>query len=99
MNLEQALSLIRTLLAAGGPVAGLLTIYGYPADKTALWLGLALAILPPLATALWGIFSKTDRAMVLSATNVPGVTVQVDKAKAGQSVIDTANDPAVPKVT
>ena len=97
MNLDQFLSLVRTLLAAGGPVAGLLTIYGFPQDKTALWLGLALAIVPPIATAVWGILAKTDAAKVTAAGAMPGVTVAVGPtASAGAQSV--AADPAVPGV-
>lgn len=102
MNLEQILSLLRTLLATGGPVAGILLAYGADNNKVQLWLGLAVAVVPPIVSALWGIFSKTDRALVVSASNVPGVTVKVDQSvgsPAPQSVKDTANDPNVPKVS
>jgi hypothetical protein len=77
MNLDQFQSLIRTLLAAGGPIAGLLTLYGFPQDKTAMWLGLALAILPPIASAIWGILTKTDAAKVAAAGAMTGVQVTV----------------------
>jgi len=97
VNLDQFLGLVRTLLAAGGPVAGLLTIYGFPQDKTALWLGLALAIVPPIATAVWGILAKTDAANVARVGAMPGVTVAVGPtASAGAQSV--AADPAVPGV-
>lgn len=98
MNLDQLLSLLRTLLAAGGPVAGLMTIYGFPQDKTALWLGLALLIVPPIATAIWGVITKTDTAKLVSVGAMPGVTVAVGPgaSAAAQAV---AADPAVPNVS
>lgn len=97
MNLDQILGLVRTLLASGGPVAGLLTIYGYPQDKAALWLGLALAIVPPAVAAVWGILNKTDKAIVTTVGAMPGVEVKVaPNAPAGAQA--AAADPTVPGV-
>lgn len=59
MNLDQILSLVRTLLAAGGPISGLLVMYGMPGDKAALWLSVALIVVPPLVSAVWGVLNKT----------------------------------------
>lgn len=98
MNLDQFLGLVRTLLAAGGPVAGLFTIYGYPQDKVTLWLGLALAVIPPIAAGVWSMAAKTDRAKVTSASQVPGATVMVDPRKASANVMAAAADPNLPDV-
>ena len=97
MNLDQIQSLIRTLLAAGGPIAALLVQYGVPADKANIWLSLGLAILPPLAAGIWGIVTKTDKAKLVSVGAMPGVTVAVGPtaSPAAQAV---AADPTVPNV-
>lgn len=98
MNIEQIKQLCQTLLAAGGPVAGLLTAYGFPQDKVAMWLGLALAIVPPLAAALWGILDKTDSAIVVQAKAVPGVETVVVSNKAPPALAKLADDDAHPHI-
>jgi len=97
MNLDQVLSLIRTLLAAGGPIAALAVMYGMPGDKVAAWTSLALAILPPVASGVWGIMARTDAAKVASAGAMPGVNVTVSPA-ASPGAQAAAADPAVPGV-
>jgi ABC-type tungstate transport system substrate-binding protein len=97
MNRDQVLGQIKILLSAGGPVAGLATIYGFPQDKTALWLGLAMIVVPWIVTAAWDAFSKTDRAKVTAAGAMTGVMVTVDStAPAGAKA--AAADDAVPGV-
>ncbi len=101
MNLDQIQSLIRTLLAAGGPIAALLVQYGLPADKVTIWLSLALAILPPIAAGVWGIVVKTDKAKVAAAGAMPGVSVIVDTSVASPASAGAqaaATDKAVPGV-
>ncbi len=100
-NLDQILGLVRTLLAAGGPVAGLMTIYGFPENKTALWLGLASIVIPPVVSGVWSWATKTDKAKVAAAGAMPGVSVIVDTsttspASAGAQA--AAADKAVPGV-
>jgi hypothetical protein len=97
MNLDQVQALIRTLLAAGGPIAALLIQYGMPADKVNTWISLGLAILPPVAAGAWGILARTDAAKVASAGAMPGVNVTVaPTASAGAQA--AAADPDVPGV-
>lgn len=100
-NLDQILGLVRTLLATGGPVAGLMTIYGFPGDKTALWLGLAGIVIPFTVSAVWSWVSKTDKAKVASAGAMPGVSVIVDtstRSPASAGAQAAANDTKVPGV-
>ena len=97
MNLDQIQALIRTLLASGGPIAALLVQYGMPGDKAAMWVSLALAILPPIAAGVWGILARTDAAKVAAAGAMPGVDVTVaPTASAGAQA--AAADPKVPGV-
>ncbi len=101
MNLDQWLGLIRTALAAGGPIAGLLTIYGLPQDKVTMWLGLALLIVPPIASGIWSWATKTDKAKVASAGAMPGVSVIVDTSVASPASAGAqaaAQDKTVPGV-
>ncbi len=97
MNLDQFLSLVRTLLAAGGPISGLLVLYGLPQDKTAMWLSIALIVIPPLASGIWGIVTKTDRAKVAAVGAMAGVTVNVTQ-DASDGAQAAAQDPKVPGV-
>lgn len=63
-----------------------------------MWLGLGLAIIPPLATAVWGFIVKSDAANVTRVGAMQGVTVAVGPtASAGAQ--SAAADPAVPGVT
>jgi len=97
MNLDQILSLVRTLLAAGGPISGLLVMYGVPNDKATMWLSLALIIVPPVVSAIWGIASKTDKAKVAAAGAMEGVTVTVAPT-ASPGAQAAAQDKSVPGV-
>jgi hypothetical protein len=97
MNLDQIQSLIRTLLAAGGPIAALLVQYGMPQDKVSIWISIALVVLPPVVAAVWGIITKTDAAKVAAVGAMPGVSVIVaPSASAGAQA--AAADKAVPGV-
>jgi hypothetical protein len=97
MNLDQILSLVRTLLAAGGPVSGLLVMYGHSQTKADLWLAVALIVIPPVVSGVWGIVTKTDKAKVAAAGAMQGVEVTVaPNASAGAK--SAAQDPDVPGV-
>jgi hypothetical protein len=98
VNLDQVQALIRTLLAAGGPIAALAIMYGIPGDKVAAWTSLALAVLPPIAAGVWGVLSKTDAAKVASAGAMPGVNVTVSPT-ASPGAQAAAADPDVPGVS
>lgn len=87
MNLDQIQSLIRTLLAAGGPIAALLVQYGMPGDKVTIWLSLALAILPPVAAGIWGVIVKTDAQKAASVAQTPGLQV-IPTTAAGQAILE-----------
>jgi hypothetical protein len=94
MNLEQVQSLIRTLLAAGGPIGALLVSYGMPNEKVSYWISLALVVLPPVTAAVWGILNKTDKAIVTAAGAMQGVNVAV-APNASEGAKAAAADPEV----
>jgi hypothetical protein len=101
MNLDQILGLVRTLLAAGGPVVGILTAYGFPQDKVALWVGIALTVISPIVSAVWSVLNKTAAAKVAAAGAIEGVTVKVDTSENSPAPIgaqEAARDPKVPGV-
>ena len=96
-NLDQWLSLTRTLLAAGGPISGLLVLYGLPQDKATMWLSVALIVVPPIVSAVWGLLNKTDRNKLATVNAMPGVDVTVaPSASAGAKA--AAQDPALTNV-
>lgn len=74
MNADQVTSLLRVLLAAGGPVAGLLANAGMAAGTVNNILTIALIVLPPLISAVWGYIIHTDKSKIAAAAAVPGVT-------------------------
>lgn len=52
----------------------------------------------PVATAVWGMFTHTDAAVVKAAASVPGTTVMVTPTVAPPAVVAVANDASVPNV-
>ncbi len=71
MNQTQIESLLRILLAAGGPVAGLLTNYGMAPGQVNNWLTILLIVLPPLGSAIWGLYRNTDKQNVAKVAAMP----------------------------
>ena len=96
-NQQQIQSFIRLLLGAGGPLAALLVSRGTSADTVNLILTIALAVVPPLISLVWSMFSHSDKATVAAAGALPGVNVVVaPSAPVGARA--AAADPAVPGV-
>lgn len=99
MNSEQFSGLIRTLLAAGGPLASLLAVYGLPPDKITAWLAVALAVLPPVAAGIWSWASKRDAAQVARIEAMPGLKLLVTNTEtAPAAAVKAAYDDNHPKV-
>ena len=101
MNAEQINGLIRTLLTAGGPIAGLLALYGLPADKVTAWLSIATIVLPPIFSFLWSLHEKRTDAQLARVEAMPGVKIGVDTSEsspAPQAAIDAANNPTRTKI-
>jgi hypothetical protein len=98
MNQEQVKSVLQVLLASGGPVAALLLSYGVPADKMNLWFNLAIAVVPPLAAAAWGIWERTHKRTIAAAAAVPGVAVVTVDRNAADGAAAAAADPKLTNV-
>lgn len=101
MNSDQLTSIFRALLAAGGPIAGLLTNAGLNDGAVNNILTVALIVVPPLISAVWGYIHNSANGKVIAAATVPGVQVHVDTGPASvapMSVIDSALDRSVKDV-
>jgi len=74
MNTEQVMGLVRQLLPVLGTLA---TTFGWlTPDQVASGTATILAVIGPLmivASTLWSLFSKTNTAIVSSASAVPNV--------------------------
>jgi hypothetical protein len=98
MNSDQVTSLLRVLLAAGGPVAGLLANAGMAAGTVNNILTVALIVLPPLISAVWGFVVHTDQNKIAAAAAVDGVTqIRIDPLATGAAAAAAA-DSALPTV-
>jgi hypothetical protein len=93
VNQQQIESLMRVLLAAGGPIAGLLVGWGVPTGQVNNYLTIGLIVLPPLVSAVWGLVKNTHSATALAAQGIKGVQVFIDPHAAPISVIETALKP------
>lgn len=95
MNSDQLTSLLRVLLAAGGPVAGLLANAGLQAGMVNNILTIALIVLPPLSSAVWGYVVHKDANKIAAASNVPGVQSITIATNAPSAAASTAANPAL----
>lgn len=102
MNKQQIYDALRVALAAGGPLAALILKYtGLSQTDFEMWVSVALLIVPPAAAWVWGLLSRTDRAMVVDAASVKGVQVHVNadphvgESVAPPAVVAAAEDPAL----
>ena len=98
MNQQQIESLLRILLAAGGPVAGLLVNWGVPAGQVNNYLTIALMVLPPAVSGVWGLMRNTHQQTITAAAGVPGVTGITVAADAAAGARAAAADPTLPTV-
>lgn len=93
-NSAQIAGQLRTLLAAGGPLAAIvLAKTGISASDYALYLEAALAIVPPLIAAAWSWWAKRDAAIVAHVESIPGVKLVVTNPNiAPTAAVDAAED-------
>ena len=101
MNFDQVLSLLRLLLGVSGPIGALLIARGMPAEQvTVLSTSIITVVgtLPPIASAIWGMFAHTNAAKIAAVTALPDVQAVVVKSSATNGVANAAADPAQPKV-
>jgi hypothetical protein len=97
-NAEQIQSLIRLLLGAGGPLAAMLISKGVAGDTVNQIETLALAIVPPLVSLIWGLIRHSDAGTAKAASQLPGVKVVVDPAAAAAAVVAVAKSDNAPDV-
>ena len=64
MNQTQIETILRVLLAAGGPVSGLLLNAGMQPGVVNNILTIALIVGPPSISAIWGVLRHTDAGNV-----------------------------------
>jgi ABC-type antimicrobial peptide transport system permease subunit len=74
VNQDQITSLVRALLAAGGPVAGILVASGMEPGMVNSILAVAVAVIPLAISIIWGQAQHTDHAKIAAASKVPGVS-------------------------
>lgn len=99
MNSEQIAGQLRTALAAGGPLAAaILSRTGWSDDDYALYVEIAVALVPPLIAAVWSWFAKTDKPTLAAASKVAGATVVVDEATASAGAKAAVADDKLPNV-
>lgn len=99
LNKDQLMSLLRTVLSM---VCGILVGKGIINAEQAATITNGLLVAAPalvaVGVAIWGAVSKTDKAKVIAAANLPGTTVIVDPKEAPPAAVATANDPSQPNV-
>lgn len=97
-NSAQIESIIRWMLAAGGPAASLLVARGADATDLQNITNLALLIVPPLVSIVWSMFAKTDKQLIGTAAAVPGVEGVKIAATATGGAAAAAADPKLTNV-
>jgi len=98
MNQQQIESLLRILLAAGGPVAGLLVNWGVPSGQVNNYLTVALLVLPPVLAGVWGLLRNTHQQTIAAAASVPGVSNIAIAPDAKDGAAAAAADPKLTNV-
>lgn len=93
VNQNQVQQILQILLAAGGPVAGLLVNWGVPSGQINNYLTILMMLLPPAISAVWALITHSHAAIATAASQIPGVVVSVDSQKAAASLIGVAKDP------
>ena len=103
MNIDQIIAILRVLFAAGGPVAGLLMRFaGLDEDATNNILSIALIVLPPLISMIWGAVAESDHSKIAAAAKVDGVqSITVSKYASGAAAVAAASSdlPTVKKAS
>jgi len=93
-NQAQIESIVRWLLTTGGPLAGYLVSQGATQSQINNLLTVALVVVPPAISFVWGLLRKTDKQVVAAAGALPGVHVAVDPT-APAGAMAAALDPKV----
>lgn len=97
-NQAQIESAIRWLLTTGGPLAGWLVSQGASQTQISQIMAVALVVVPPAVSFVWGLMRKTDKQITAAAGAMPGVHVAVDvgdNSPASEGAKAAALDPKV----
>lgn len=97
-NNSQIESIIRWLLTTGGPGAAYLVSQGMAPTQINNILTIALAVVPPVISFIWGLVRKTDKQVIAAAAAVPGVTGVVIDPNATGGAAAAAADPKLTTV-
>lgn len=99
MNSEQIAGQLRTALAAGGPLAAaILSRTGWSDADYRLYVEIAVAVVPPVAAAVWSWFAKTDKPTLARASKVPGAEITIDEKTASAGAKAAVADDKLPNV-
>ena len=98
-NEQQIQSLIRLVLAAGGPVSSIAVRHGMTPGTMEDILSIALMVVPPLVSLVWSMSSHSQESTLTDASNIPGVNpIRIDMATASPGAKDAVASPDSPKV-
>jgi hypothetical protein len=98
-NQTQIAGQLRTALAAGGPIAAFaLSKTGWSQADYAMYMEMALYILPPLIAAVWSYVAKRDGNLIKAASKVEGATVVVDATASAAVQAVAKHDNTAPDV-
>lgn len=89
---------IRWLLTTGGPLSAYLVSQGMAPSQINTIMTVALAVVPPLVSYVWGLFRKSDKQLIAQAAAVPGVNGVVVSPYATGGAAAAAADPKLPTV-
>lgn len=92
MNRHQILDVLKGLTVAGGPIVVLLVQLLGMESGEAEKIVQAIGALISVAGLVWLGMSRTDRALVVEAAQVPGTQVHVDTTAAPKAVVAAARD-------
>ena len=101
MNWDQAMGILRILLAAGGPVAVFWTRLGLSPDQANAFddaLVTLAGVAAPVAVGVWSWVVNRRKVRIVSVSQIPGTHVVVDATTAPKDVVAVAVDPLQPKV-
>lgn len=98
INQAQVESAIRWALTTGGPGAAYLVSQGMQPSQINTIMTIALAVVPPAISFIWGLFAKTDKKVIAAAAAVPGVSGVTISPYATGGAADAALDPKLPTV-
>jgi len=100
-NIDQIISILRLLLGVSGPIGALLIARGMTADQVTAFSTSLLTLvgaLPPIISAVWGMFAHSDTAKIAAVTAMPDVVKIITVANPSDGVAAAVANPVQPKV-